>query len=208
MRRTAPVLGALVLVLGTIGCFSSPAPPQLPQPPPVIVYHNVPVRVPQAVRDIATELKARQDNTTQGILIGRAAVAFDVLSEVSDCVTTAPTVVFSTTAVAPSTTPDKPRLRDQFNFTTIACFAVGVFCAVAGGVAIYLARKGLPFAGTAGGALFIAAAGCFVAAFAFWQAEAVLWTVGIIAGLILLAAGANWLVQYYRTKPSPPPDTG
>ena len=139
MRRAVLVLCLVYAFCGTLGCFSSAPPSQLPQPPPIIVQHHVPVPVPAAIRRIAAELHTREDNTPTGMLVSRAAIALDVLSDVSDCVTYPPKIesapaVNSTTAVVNPTTRPGPVARAKA-WWEHALDVVG-WCAIAVGIGI------------------------------------------------------------------------
>lgn len=200
---------ALAFLLG--GCFSSPAPsqvPQLPQPPPIIVDRAIPVPVPEVLVELARRLAAIPDNHPAADLAHQAATGIKVYAQTADCVSQPPTViqlapvVNPTAPVANPTTP-KPKLSQQFSTQVIICFTLGVLCAAAAAVAFILAKRGLPFAKTAGGCLLAGTAACFVGAFLFWQVEAVLWVVGVVAGLALIAAGLNWIVHRNQVAPKP-----
>lgn len=108
-RAALLVVVALALAVA-VGCFSSPAPsqvPQLPQQPPLVVTQYLPAPVPAWIRELADRMDRVADNTPQGVLMGKAATAIKTYGEVVDKVQPAPKVEVS--PVGPVSPPvEKP----------------------------------------------------------------------------------------------------
>ncbi len=105
MRRTVLVLGLVYAFCGSIGCFSSPAPSQLPQSPPLVVTNHVPLPVPPALAALAAKLEAAADNTPKGIIAGKAAAAILAYAQAAERIAPAASVSVSTPVSAPVEKP-------------------------------------------------------------------------------------------------------